>query len=106
MSHDHDHDHDHSHGHSHDHSHDNDHDHGHSHDHSHDGEMSMEEKLATLLSHWVDHNESHKDNYLSWADKARQSGLADIASSLREACRLSGEVTRALEKAKNALGKS
>ena len=68
--------------------------------------MTMEQKLVTLLSHWVDHNESHKDNYLSWADKARQAGLPDIASCLREACRLSGEVTRVLEKARDALGKS
>ncbi len=93
----HDHSHDHHHGHSHSHS----HDHGHSHDHAR--EMSMEDKLETLFAHWVDHNDSHKDNFVSWAAKAREAGLETVAQSLEQAGALSEEVTEKLRQARKAL---
>ncbi|HCY86157.1 MAG TPA: zinc transporter [Desulfobacteraceae bacterium] len=99
MSHDHTHDHDHEHSHAHTHTHS--HDHGHS--HSHGGEMSMEDKLATLFAHWIDHNDSHMDNFVSWADKARAAGFDDVAASLEEAGRLSGDVTGKLKEARDRL---
>lgn len=89
------HDHDHSHSHS-------DHHHHHHHDHG-DAPMSLEDKLATLFAHWVDHNESHKDNFLSWADKAAEGNLEAVAAHLKEAGELSCKVTDALKKAKQAL---
>lgn len=95
MSHDHSHDHDHSHGHDHNHS----HDHGHSHSH----EMSLEEKLGVLLSHWVDHNDSHKDNFYSWAQKAGQAGFDKIAVHLKQAGDLSEKVTEQLTLARKNL---
>ena len=82
-----------------DHNHDHSHTHSHSHDHSHGQEMTLEQKLETLLSHWIGHNDSHKDNYLSWADKAKQGGMADMASCLEKAGKLSQEVTQKLEDA-------
>ena len=66
--------------------------------------MSLEEKLSTLFAHWVDHNESHKDNFLSWAEKAGQGDLEEVAKYLKEAGDLSCRVTEALKKAKQALG--
>jgi hypothetical protein len=104
----HDHGHAHSHAHSHDHSHGDGHSHdghGHSHDHSqgHSHEMPLEEKLGVLLSHWVDHNDSHKENYYSWAQKARQAGLGKIADHLDQAGDLSEKVTGQLKLAKDAL---
>ena len=100
-SHTHDHGHDHDHSHDHGHSHDHSHDHGHSHDHSHDPvkEMTLEQKLNTLFSHWIAHNDSHKDNFLSWAEKAKDAGLAEVAASLEQAGSLSQEVTKKLEAA-------
>lgn len=104
MTHDH-HDHstgqEHSHTHGHDHTHDHDHSHGHSHDHSHDPvkEMTLEQKLNTLFAHWIAHNDSHKDNFLSWAGKARDAGLTEVAASLEQAGSLSQEVTKKLEAA-------
>jgi hypothetical protein len=89
--------HDHSHNHSHEHKHSDDQ--GHSHSHNHGEEMSLEQKLDTLFSHWIDHNDSHKDNFLSWAKKAREAGLTQVASSLEQAGSLSCEVTKKLEQA-------
>jgi hypothetical protein len=96
-SHAHDHGHDHSHGHSHDHSHGDDH--SHSHDHDPVKEMTLEQKLNTLFAHWIDHNDSHKDNFLSWAQKAKDAGLTDVAASLEQAGSLSQEVTKKLKAA-------
>lgn len=81
----------------HDHDHDHGHDHGHT--HSHDPEMSLEQKLITLLTHWVNHNDSHKENYLSWALKAEKAGLKDVAVCLDQAGTLSRQVTQKLEEA-------
>ena len=85
-------------------SHDHSHSHGTVHDHSH--EMSLEEKLTTLLTHWVDHNNSHKDNFVSWAEKAREGGLEEIARLLDDAGTLSEKVSQSLEKARGALESS
>ncbi len=93
----HDHDHSHDHGHSHDHSHGHSHDHGHS--HSHGETMSMEDKLLTLFSHWIDHNDSHKDNFVSWAEKAKHEGFTEVADALEQAGILSRQVTGKLQEA-------
>ena len=100
--HPHEHDHTHSHEHSHEHSPGHDHPHPHGHAHSHEQEhthvhestgegsredaqeMSLEDKLAVLLSHWVDHNDSHKNNFLSWAKKAEDAGQNEIAACLEQ----------------------
>lgn len=107
MSHDHENSHKHTHSHSHDHdhghAHTHSHDHGHSHTHDHGSEMSMEEKLRTLFAHWIDHNDSHKDNFVSWAGKARQEGLGGVADALDQAGSLSQEVTEKLRQALAAL---
>ena len=91
--------HDHDHSHSHEHSHSHGHSHGHSHSHESGVELSMDEKLKTLFAHWIDHNDSHKDNFVSWAAKAREAGLEDVAVSLEEAGSLSGQVTGKLKEA-------
>ena len=92
---------------SHDPSHSHDHDHGHPHHHHHShgegGEMSMEEKLNTLFSHWIGHNDSHKDNFFSWAQKAREAGLDSVALDLEEAGTLSDKVTAKLKEAHQRL---
>lgn len=90
---------------SHDHPHSHDHSHSHSHDHSHGSDMSMEDKLKTLFAHWIDHNDSHMDNFVSWAQKARDAGLADVAEALDAAGSLSREVTGKLKEARARLDK-
>ncbi|WP_299982349.1 hypothetical protein [Desulfobacula sp.] len=95
MTHHHDHGHDHSHDHSHGHS------HSHSHDHSH--ELTFEQKLDKLFTHWIDHNESHKDTFLIWAGRAKEAGLAGVAGNLEKAGQLSEDVTSQLKDALNKL---
>ncbi|MEE4364126.1 MAG: hypothetical protein V2J08_09345 [Desulfotignum sp.] len=97
------HDHNHDHGSSHTHNHS--HDHAHTHDHGHENgqNMSIEEKLAVLFSHWVDHNDSHKDNFFSWAKKAEDAGLEKIAAHLEQAGLLSEKVTQELKQAQKIL---
>lgn len=107
--HDHDHTHDH-HDHHHDHHHhDASHDHHHSHDHTHDHDphdhhasespMRFEEKIQTLLSHWVNHNNDHAKNYLEWSRKTQEAGRADIGNLLKEASEMTGKITAVFEKA-------
>lgn len=107
MNHSHKHPHTHPHPHSHPHDHGKSHSHGQGHDHDHDSdskpEMSTQEKLAVLLSHWVDHNDSHKDNFYSWAKKAEQAGLDGIAFHLKQAGDLSEKVTEHLREAEEKL---
>jgi hypothetical protein len=77
----------------HHHTHDNEHKHGHS------EELSFEKKLETLFTHWIDHNNSHMENFLSWAKKAKQASLAGVAQNLEEAGMISREITKKIEDA-------
>ena len=85
--------------HDHDHHHHHDH-HSHSHDHHHDSApLSLKEQLATLIAHWVDHNESHKGNYLTWAERAREGGYGDAADLIEEIAGITETVTEKLKQA-------
>ena len=81
--------------HEHGHSHSHDHSHGHSHSH----ELTFEQKLEKLFAHWIDHNESHKDTFFTWAKRAKEAGLADVAASIETAGTLSQQVTDQLKAA-------
>lgn len=107
MTHDHHHDapHDHTDHHDHGHTHDHDHGHTHNHNHSHSHELTFEQKLEKLFGHWIDHNDSHKDTFFTWAQRAKEAGLKEVAADLEKAGQLSQEVTLrlkdSLEKLKN-----
>ncbi len=78
--------------------------HGHHH-HKHDDhettaeEISFEEKLVVLFQHWIEHNNSHKDNYILWAEKAKDENLSDIASLLMDAAQVSDTISQKLSEA-------
>ena len=105
--------HNHSHGsdsHSHHHSHGLDshahnHSHGGSHNHQHsEEELSLAQKFSMLLKHWIDHNNSHKESYISWAnkadsDKSGKNNLSEAAKLLRQTAELSEKITEHLENA-------
>jgi ABC-type Zn2+ transport system substrate-binding protein/surface adhesin len=93
----------HEHEHTHEHKHEHTHGHEHTHDHDHVHEMSFEEKISTLLNHWIDHNNSHMETYRSWAQKAEDASLADVAVLLKETAEASGTITRKLETALKAI---
>lgn len=94
--------HDPSHGHDHGRSHSHDHGHLHSYVH-HTHDLSFEEKLEKLCSHWIDHNDSHKDTFFTWAKRAEDAGLKEAASRIEKAGQLSREITRQLKAAKTKL---
>jgi hypothetical protein len=97
MTHHHNHDNDHSHDHSHD------SDHSHSNDHGHSHELTFEQKLEKLFGHWIDHNESHKDTFFTWAKRAREADLEEVAGHIEKAGQLSNDVTRHIKDALNKL---
>lgn len=103
MTHHHDHDHYHAHSHDHHHSHDHGHSHTHGHDHSHSHELTFEQKLKTLFGHWIDHNDSHKETFFTWAKRAKEAGLTQVSANIEKAGQLSEEVTRQLKDALNHL---
>lgn len=70
------------------------------HEHHHTkSELSFKEKLESLFKHWIDHNYSHKENYIIWAEKAKKENLASIVSCLEQAGELSDKINQKLEKA-------
>ena len=72
--------------------------HNHNHDHHHHShdestEMSMEEKLAKLLDHWMKHGEEHAKTYELWAERAKSHGLDQVDLLFKKAA----EKTRAID---------
>ena len=62
------------------------------------------EKLQVLLSHWLQHNESHGEEYIKWAEVARKAGHETTAEFIEEAVVLLKKTDRSLEKAFESVG--
>ena len=62
------------------------------------------EKLQVLLTHWLQHNESHGSEYLKWAEVARQGGHAATAEFIEQAVALLKKADISLEKALESAG--
>jgi len=62
--------------------------------------MSMEEKnkLKTLLSYWIEHNEEHSGEFREWAEKAKEMGEADVADEIMQAVGHMDKVSEILSK--------
>ncbi|MGD8366734.1 MAG: hypothetical protein PVG78_03750 [Desulfobacterales bacterium] len=81
-------------------SHHHDHSHHHPHDHAHQGQqMPVDEKIARLLEHWIQHNDDHIRSYREWAEKARAQGLAEVAAKIDEAAEMTAAVSEAFHQA-------
>lgn len=93
------HDPNHNRGHNHDHSHSHSHGHLHSHDNGQFPELTFEQKLEKLFAHWIDHNESHKETFFTWAQRAEEAGLEQVAQNLKKAGQMSCDVTGQLKDA-------
>ncbi|MCK4378634.1 MAG: hypothetical protein KAW01_04790 [Deltaproteobacteria bacterium] len=78
---------------------------GHSHCHSCGEHQSMnfEEKIDLLLGHWIDHNESHQEDYKKWAAQAKKEGKDDIVELILEAMSQFKEGNNRLRQAKQIL---
>ena len=84
------------------HHHDHDHSNVHQHDHDHHhkpSELTFEEKMIRLLEHWMAHNDDHARNYREWAEKARESGLPDVAPLLDHAAGMTEDISGKFEDA-------
>jgi len=62
--------------------------------------MSTDEsnKLKTLLSYWVEHNEEHSGEFREWAEKAKEMGEADVADEIMQAVGHMDKVSEILSK--------
>ena len=62
--------------------------------------MSMDEKdkLKTLLSYWVEHNEEHSGEFKEWAEKAREMAEAEVADEIMQAVGHMDRVSEILSK--------
>jgi hypothetical protein len=47
--------------------------------------MDEREKLPIIIEHWIEHNESHLEEYRQWAEKAGQIGLAKVKARITTA---------------------
>lgn len=78
------------------------HGHGHGHDHSHEGVETLR-NLQAMLEHWIEHDESHVENYKEWAMKASEAGEEEIAKEIHLAIQESDAVKSHLKRAKAIL---
>ena len=62
--------------------------------------MSMEgkDKLKTLLSYWIEHNEEHSREFKEWAEKAQEMGEAEVAGEILQAVENMEQVSEILSK--------
>jgi hypothetical protein len=47
--------------------------------------MTKKEKIPVLIRHWIEHNESHGEEYQRWADIAQEEGLKRVGALILEA---------------------
>jgi hypothetical protein len=62
------------------------------------------EKLQMLLTHWLQHNESHGSEYLKWAEVAREGGHATTAELIEQAVYHLKKADESLDKALESVG--
>ena len=77
------------------------HAHGHDQDHSPEGETLR--KLQVMLEHWIEHGDSHVENFKEWATKASDAGEEEIAKEIHLAIDDSESVKAHLKRAKAIL---
>ena len=71
----------------------------HNHDHDSHSELTFDEKMLKMLSHWIKHNEDHALNYRNWAEKAKTNGQEEAGALLEEAAEMSLAVNERFQKA-------
>ena len=74
------------------------HDHGHQH-----GERDDLKRLLAMLGHWIEHGDSHAENYREWAQKASDAGEEEIAREIHLALDDNESVANHLKRAKAVL---
>jgi hypothetical protein len=62
--------------------------------------LPFDQKLITLLDHWIKHNQDHAETYRNWAEKAKAKDWGGAGALLEEAADMSLQIN---EKFKQAL---
>jgi len=65
--------------------------------------MEIRDRLAHLVPHWIEHNESHAAQLREWAERAGEAGLERAAESILAAESALQQANKALEGAQEAL---
>lgn len=47
--------------------------------------MEDQKRLTILIHHWIEHNESHEEEYRKWAKRAEELGLPVVKTKMEEA---------------------
>ncbi len=63
------------------------------------GELTFTEKSAKRLSHWIQHNEDHAQNYRQWAAEFDQHQLPQVKTLLESAANLTEQINKVLDEA-------
>ena len=61
-------------------------------------------KLRVLLSHWVEHNTEHSQEFREWADKAKALSEAEAGEGILQAAKAMDEASDFLTQALKKLG--
>jgi len=56
-------------------------------------------KLRILLSHWIEHNKEHAEEFREWADKAKGFGEAEAYEEMRQAAQGMDKSSESLSRA-------
>ena len=65
--------------------------------------MDDREKMPIIIKHWIEHNESHIEEYRQWAEKAGEMGLDGIKSRITEAMEAMAQSNSILKEAQKEL---
>lgn len=66
--------------------------------------MDEKEKLRVLLSHWIEHNQEHSEEFRQWAQKATDSGENKVGDDILAAVEKLEEASEFLNGALQKLG--
>jgi cobalt/nickel transport system ATP-binding protein len=83
--------------------HDNHKHHNHTQDHEHGPGTEDLKKLQIMLEHWIEHGDSHVENYREWAARASHAGEEEVAKEIHLAIADSDSVKNHLKRAKAIL---
>lgn len=65
--------------------------------------MDQKEKLSVVIEHWIEHNESHREEYKKWAQTAGDLGLDSVRAEIEEAVEKLSQSNKHLERALKAI---
>ena len=66
--------------------------------------MDQKKRLSIVIEHWVEHNESHMDEYKRWAQTAGELGLDSVKVAIEKAVEKISQSNEHLQKALKAVG--